>query len=125
MTQTTENPQPGAASGLSKGVLLGGVDTKESSKPSPEAQAFSRDLLRDSVYDVAADAISYLEGIRVFTACDDIPGLRYSTTKFVLFAREIALGSRRLTGDKTGSEPTDKRLDDERQAALRPARDGS
>jgi hypothetical protein len=30
-------------------------------QPSPEAQAVSRDLLRDAVYDGAADAISYLE----------------------------------------------------------------
>jgi hypothetical protein len=121
MAQSSKNPPAGGADGLSECVVLGSIGISESSNPSPQAQAVSRDMLRDAVYDGAADAISYLEGIRVFTACDDIPALRYSTSKFALFAREVVRGSRKLTGDKTGDAPTDERLSAERRAALRPA----
>jgi hypothetical protein len=122
MTQTKENPATrGALAGPDSNAFPGGNCNQVIAQPSPEAQAVSRDMLRDSVYDGAADAISYLEGIRVFTACDDIPALRYSTSKFVSFAREIIHGSRKLTGDKTGDAPTDERLSAERRAALRPA----
>jgi hypothetical protein len=92
--------------------------------PPLAGQEGSRDLLRDAVCDGAADAISYLEGIRVFTACDDIPALRYSTSKFALFAREIVRGSRKLTGDKLEAEPDAKRIEAERVAALRPSGGG-
>jgi hypothetical protein len=121
MAPDKRNPEVGA-SGLNEGASFPSRNDHEIiAQPSPEAQAVSRDLLRDAVYDGAADAISYLEGIRVFTACDDVPALRYSTSKFVSFAREIIHGSRKLTGDKTGDAPTDERLGAERLAALRPA----
>jgi hypothetical protein len=89
--------------------------------PPSAAQEASRNMLRDAVYDAAADAINYLEGVKVFVACDDTPALRYLTSKFVSFAREIIHGSRKLTGDKLEAEPDAKRIEAERVAALRPS----
>jgi hypothetical protein len=73
--------------------------------PLPAEQEASRNMLRDAVYDAAADAICYLESIRAFVSCDDRAGLQYCTSKFVLFAREIANGCRGLIGPDAGGVP--------------------
>jgi hypothetical protein len=73
--------------------------------PLPAGQEGCRNLLRDAVYDAAADAINYLDGIRAFVSCDDRAGLQYCTTKFVIYAREIAKGCNDLIGSDAGGTP--------------------
>lgn len=67
--------------------------------------AARRELLRDFVFEAATEAASYLGAVQSFIAADDAPGLKYSATKFVAFAREVARGCKELTASDTGGAP--------------------
>jgi hypothetical protein len=62
MVSTNETPAGGPGLGNNCSLRNG----PETTKSSPAAQAVSRDLLRDAVYDAAADAINYRQSVRGF-----------------------------------------------------------
>ena len=110
-SQTTKSPAPTQAQKPCSAAVEAALERHHNrllgvNSPPPAEQEASRNMLRDAVYDAAADAINYLEGVKVFVACDDQAGLQYCTSKFVLFAREIAKGCRGIIGpDNTGASP--------------------
>jgi hypothetical protein len=108
MIQKT-TPEVGASGA---GIISSALPNKKSPGPSPGnhvTQALNpvdvarRELLRDFVFEAATEAAAYLGAVQNFVAADDVPGVRYSATKFVILAREVAKGCRELTASDAGS----------------------
>ena len=96
-----------------KASSFGGVYTHTDRENSAPAQARNaaavaaarRELLRDFIFEAATEAAAYLGAVQSFIAADDAAGLRYSSAKFVAYAREVARGCKELTASDAGGSP--------------------
>jgi hypothetical protein len=70
-----------------------------------ELSEVERELLREEVFDCSAEAINYLGAIRAFLASDDLPGLKYSYSKFAAHGRVVASGCKRLIASGAEARP--------------------
>ncbi|HEX3497234.1 MAG TPA: hypothetical protein VHT02_08715 [Methylocella sp.] len=113
--ETQSRPAREARTGQLESVLLGGNGTPGSANSyATQAEnlrnlaavaAARRELLRDFVFEAAVEAGAYLGAIQNFVAADDAPGLKYSSAKFVAYAREVARGCKELTAFEREAAP--------------------
>jgi hypothetical protein len=77
MALETENPQPGAASGLSKPVVLGSIDGLDNTQKAEVKQART-ELLREEIVATVSPLIGTLEAALAMAAIPDDAGLLYA-----------------------------------------------
>jgi hypothetical protein len=71
--------------------------TQAKSDPKRVIEA-KRELLRDYAHEAATQAADHASMLARYIELDDLPGLKYSASKFVAYAREAAKASRELIG---------------------------
>jgi acetyl esterase/lipase len=107
MVDQKESPALDKSAGLKNTALIE-TSNKKNHSPIPVASqekncpahvlTARRELLRDFAHEAAMQASDHAALLARYIELDDLPGLKYSASKFVAYAREAAKASRELIG---------------------------